>query len=81
VVVRRVLDTNAVLYFLGGKLAEPLLAGEFVISMISETEPLSYPLLDASAQAAISDFLSQITIVPLDDDVKEPAIQLRRQIS
>lgn len=77
--MRRVLDTNAILYFLGGKLAEPLPPGEYVISVITEMELLSYPLLDASAQAAISDFLSQIAIIGLDNEVKDIAIRLRRE--
>lgn len=31
-----VLDTNAVLYFLGGRLTEPLPDGDFYISVITE---------------------------------------------
>ena len=50
-VLKSVLDTNAILYLLGGKLAQPLPAGQYVISVISEMELLSYPLLEASAQA------------------------------
>ncbi len=40
-----VLDTNAVLYFLGGRLAEPLPQANFYVSVITEIELLSYPLL------------------------------------
>jgi predicted RNase H-like HicB family nuclease len=45
----------------------------------SEKAELSYPLLDPSAQTAITDFLSQIAIIGLDDEVKDLAIRLRRQ--
>ncbi len=44
-VLKRVLDTNAILYLLGGKLAGTLPVGEYFISLISEMELLSYPLL------------------------------------
>lgn len=39
------LDTNIVLYFLGGKLANPLPSGQYFVSVITEIELLSYPSL------------------------------------
>jgi hypothetical protein len=33
-VLKRVLDTNAILYLLGGKLAQPLPTGQYFISVI-----------------------------------------------
>jgi len=41
--VNKVLDTNAILYFLGGKVAQPLAPGRYFVSVISEMELLSYP--------------------------------------
>jgi predicted nucleic acid-binding protein len=79
VVLKRVLDTNAILYLLGGKLAQTLPAGEYFISLISEMELLSYPLLDESEQAKIRDFLSAVTVVDLTQEVKSLAIRLRRE--
>ena len=35
-----VLDTNAVLYFLAGRLAEPLPQADFYVSVITEIESL-----------------------------------------
>jgi len=78
-VLRRVLDTNAILYLLGGKVAQGLPAGEYLISVISEIELLSYPLLETSAQSKIQDFLSEVTIVELTREVKNLAISLRRE--
>lgn len=78
-VLRRVLDTNAILYLLGGKLSQPLPAGQYFISVISEIELLSYPLLDESAQSKIENFFSEITIVGLSEPVKKVAIRLRRE--
>jgi predicted nucleic acid-binding protein len=43
-------------------------------------EPLSYPLLEASAQTKIEDFLSEFTVIGLGDEVKDvAAIRLRRE--
>ncbi len=39
------LDTNIVLYFLGGPLVNPLPSGQYFISVITEIELLSYPSL------------------------------------
>ena len=39
--VIRLLDTNAVLYLLGGQLAESLPAGEYVVPVITEMELFS----------------------------------------
>lgn len=40
-----VLDTNIVLYLLGGRLANPLPKAQYFISVITEMELLSYPNL------------------------------------
>ena len=41
-----VLDTNAVLYFLAGRLVEPIPQADFYVSVITEIELLSYPLIN-----------------------------------
>ena len=79
--MKTVLDTNAILYLLGGKLAQTLPVGQYFISVISEMELLSYPFLDESAQAKIEGFLSEVTVVGLTEEVKSLAIRLRRQYS
>jgi len=78
-VLKRVLDTNAILYLLGGKLSQPLPTCQYFISVISEMELLSYPLLDESAQSKIETFLSEITIIGLSESVKKQVILLRRE--
>lgn len=55
--VRGVLDTNTVLYLLGGRLAEPLSEGRYFVSVITEMEPLSYPSLDAPEEKRVRSFL------------------------
>jgi len=77
--VRRLLDTNAVLYLLGGRLAESLEVGQYYVSVISEMELLSYPKLTNDAAHQIRSFLADVTVVELTKDVKTTAIQLRRE--
>lgn len=50
--LNRVLDTNAVLYLLGGRLAEPLPEGRYFASVMTEMELLSYPLLDEAGHGS-----------------------------
>ena len=74
-----VLDTNAVLYFLGGRLAQDLPQADFYVSVITEMELLSYPLLKSDEEAEIYSFLSDVSIVILSQEIKQSAIALRRQ--
>ncbi len=77
--MKKVLDTNAILYLLGGKSAKPLPPAQYFISVISEMELLSYPSLDEAALTRIRGFLSEIRVVELDEEVREIAIDLRRK--
>jgi len=77
--MRRVLDTNVVLYFLAGRLAEPLPSGDYLVSVISELEPLSYPQLTDSEENEIRSFLSDVTVVELNAEVRGAAVRLRRE--
>lgn len=77
--LKRVLDTNAILYVLGGKLAQPLTPAIYFVSVISEMELLSYPSLDEAALAQIRRFLSEVTLVDLTQEIRELAVRLRRQ--
>lgn len=74
-----VLDTNAVLYFLAGRLLEPLPSARFYISFITEMELLSYPLLRAEDTAEIIDFLADVTVLELSPAIKQAAIRLRSE--
>jgi predicted nucleic acid-binding protein len=76
---RYVLDTNIVLYLLGGRLLQPLPIAEFYLSVITEIELLSYHALTAPEQQHIQQLLAQVTIVNLTEDVKNEAIVLRQQ--
>lgn len=77
--LKLVLDTNAVLYLLGGRLAEPLPEGRYFASVITEMELLSYPSLDAAEEERVREFLTEIALIELTQEVKEAAIRIRRQ--
>lgn len=73
------LDTNVVLYFLGGRLAKPLPSGQYFVSVITEIELLSYPSLSPDEEIQIRDFLTRITVVGIEDNIKESTIAFRKQ--
>ena len=73
------LDINVVLYFLGGRLTNPLPSGQYFVSVITEIELLSYPSLSPNEEVQIRDFLSKITVFGIESNIKELAIALRKQ--
>ena len=78
-IVEYVLDTNAALYFLGGRLAAPLPDGSYVVSVITELELLAYSDITAEEEAGIQAFLGDVQIAGLTKSVKTNAIDLRRR--
>lgn len=76
--VNIVLDTNAVLYFMAGRLVEPLPQAGLCISVITEIELLSYPMLKSEDEKQIRQLFNNITIVDLNNTIKESAIYFRR---
>jgi predicted nucleic acid-binding protein len=73
------LDTNIVLYFLGGRLVNPLPSGQYFISVVTEIELLSYPSLSLEEETQIIDFLNKITVVGVDNNIKNLTIEFRKQ--
>ena len=74
-----VLDTNVLLYHLGGRLSESLPAGPLHASVVSEIELLSYPGLAVSDELVIEAMLRKLVLVELEPLVKRGAIIIRRQ--
>ncbi len=74
-----VLDTNAVLYFLAGKLAEPLPQVEYFVSVITEIELLSYPLLKKEEEDEVVDFLNDVNVIDLTKEIKKSTVNFRSQ--
>jgi len=73
------LDTNIVLYFLGGRIEGDLPEGEYFVSVITEIELLSYSPLDAASEAQIREFLKTVAIAEIRQDVVGQSIVLRRR--
>ncbi len=76
--MRAILDTNTVIYLQKGRLHQPLPAGEYFISVITELELLSFHGLDDAQQKWLGAFLSDIGIIEIDGQVKENTVRLRR---
>ena len=55
---RYLLDTNAIIYLIGGRLAAPLPAGHYSFSVISEIELLSFSGLSAEDEQKIGELLA-----------------------
>ena len=74
------LDTNIILYLLGGdKTIAELLNGKlFHISFITQLELLGFPGLDSKQEEIIKDLLSKCVILDINDDIKSRVIHLRK---
>jgi predicted nucleic acid-binding protein len=77
-VLRYLLDTNICLYLLKGRLSNPLPNGQYFVSVITELELLSYSGLTASEEESIYEFLKQVSIVEIKEEIKQMTINLRR---
>ena len=75
------IDTNIVLYLLGGDTtcAEVLEGKNIFLSFISELELLSYQSITQSEQHSIMQFLSDCTIIDINDEIKSKAIYFRKK--
>lgn len=76
---RYLLDTNAVIYPLNGRLAYPLSVGQYSVSIITEIELLSFSDLSDGEGQKIRDFLVLLDRVRLTDAVRDETIRLRRK--
>jgi hypothetical protein len=76
------LDTNTILYLLGGKLnLKNLPGGKFFISVINELELLSYPHLSNEEEIKIKNFIDDIDVFDLTDEIKTETVRLRKKYS
>ena len=76
---RYLLDTNAIIYLISGRLAASLPSGQYSFSVISEIELLSYPALSTEDEQKISELLTLLDRVELTQVVRLEAIKLRKQ--
>ena len=73
-------DSNIVLYKLRGELGEPLPEEGVLVSVITEIEILGFHGISLVEEADIRTLLAATVVVPLDDEVKDAAIRLRRSL-
>lgn len=76
---RYLLDTNAVIYLLSGRLVLPLPEGRYSVSIITEIELLSFSDISAEEEQKIRDLLLLLDRVQITDAVRDEAIRLRRK--
>jgi len=76
---RYLLDTNAIIYLMGGRLAEQLPVGHYSFSVITEIELLSFAGLSAQDEQKISDLFAILDRIELTQAVRLKAIDLRNQ--
>jgi predicted nucleic acid-binding protein len=77
---RFLLDTNAILYILAGDqtLADFLFEKELVISIITKMELLSYKNITPQERQTIKNFISDFTIVNIDEKIKLNTIEVKK---
>ena len=75
---RYLLDTNAVIYLVNGRLSVPLPEGQYSVSIITEIELLSFAGLTAEEEQKINDLLKLLERVRLTDAIRDETIRLRR---
>lgn len=78
--MRRVLDSNVLLYHVHGALAAPLPEGEYFVSFITRIEVLSFPNLLPAEENAIRQYLDEVTVLNIDEDIEAETIRLRRTL-
>jgi predicted nucleic acid-binding protein len=74
---RVLLDTNAVIN--GIKRGVFLPKADYAISIITEIELFAYPKISEEEERILKRLLSNFTIYPLDEEIKEETISLRRR--
>jgi predicted nucleic acid-binding protein len=77
--VTGLLDTNVVLYLLGGKLSKPLPMGDYGVSVITEMELLAWPSLTPKEEVRVNAFLQNIVLFELTPAIRQLAVRLRRE--
>ena len=78
---RIVLDTNIILYFLGGDINVSQFFEDYdpVISFVPELELLSAPEISQNEKLLIKDLLKDLTVVKYTDDHKDDILKIRTQ--
>jgi hypothetical protein len=75
------LDTNIILYLLGGDdtLAEFLQDKKGYVSILTELELIGYQKITAKEQNQITNFLDACTVIDINEDIKKIYVRLRKK--
>jgi len=73
------LDTNAIIYLVNGRLGSGVPGGRYGVSVITEIELLSFPDLQLDEEQHIRAFLAVCDRVAISEPIRDQAIVLRRQ--
>ncbi len=78
---RLFVDTNIVLYLLGGDetVAELLSNKGLYLSVITEMELMSYPVISETIYEQINAFIQDCIVVNINEQVKQETIRLRKK--
>lgn len=72
-------DTNALIYLLDYRLAQPFPYGQYAYSVITEIELLSWPKMRQQTESACRELLATMHRIELDAQIRETTISLRRE--
>jgi tRNA(fMet)-specific endonuclease VapC len=82
---RFLIDTNIAIYFLDGNLTpsgivflQPLINQEINISVITKIELLGWNFPNSNKSEIHNEFVDQSNVFPLDDEIVEKTIEIRR---
>lgn len=77
--MRYVPDTNALIYLLDNRLAQPFPSGQYGYSVITEIELLSWPKMQPQTEGNCRELLATMQRIELDAPIRETTITLRRE--
>lgn len=77
--MRYVPDTNALIYLLDNRLAQPFPSGQYGYSVITEIELLSWPKMSPEEAQNCQELLASMHRIELDAPIRETTITLRRE--
>ncbi|MDP2784381.1 MAG: type II toxin-antitoxin system VapC family toxin [Sulfurimicrobium sp.] len=77
--MRYIPDTNALIYLLDNRLAEPFPSGQYGYSVITEIELLSWPKMQPDKEQSCRELLVTMHRIELDAPIRETTITLRRE--
>lgn len=75
-----IIDTNIALYLLSGNewLANNLNGSHIYLSFITELELLGYKNISAAEQRNVKQFISECTIIDINDAIKKYVVEIRK---